>query len=461
MDRSYMLNSYIKENEENLKEKQEAENNLDKLKFRINGSKSIEEIKKEVSIFLDQNDVSEEIKEDLLKICNDLNENTDLYKAETYLEEYLSKVLKDKEKEYKESDDTVYEIKEELIETARKDLESVGINTVGDTESIMDKIESEDDVIKLKNNIENATEYFNERNNIISEENTPTIEIPIEVMEEAINNPQAETVLETAKEEQENSLSNASTNSVVANEDGSVEITGDATIDDSMNFAAMMTTALATSNNDLSIDTNLDMKFTKEKEDKSKFRIEYGNFPLTNHPENKLDPVIISKIQEVAKSYNSNVDYFQVLNKSSIELATALMLINDHVLKEPGMMRMAVKNENGTKEMAFSMDENYASISTAFSESGAMVSNDIMENSIVRINNSMPGEQLMILNATYENLNQQKLEKTSINLENSYQKKLIYPNNINEAAHVNKTFLIVIAITEILLIAFAYFFIGK
>lgn len=459
MDRSYMLNSYINENEGNLVEKENAEDYLENLKFRINGSKSIEEVKKEVSIFLENNNVPTQIRDDLIKICDSFNENTDLYQVEKYLEEYLSKNLEQKEKDYQNSNDTVNEIKMDLIEDVRKNLEEVGITTIGNNENVIDQIQSEDDVYKLKNNVENATDYFYQRNNAIGEDNAPTLEIPVEVMNDAINNPNYETILETAKEEQGNSLSTESFNGVEAKEDGSVEISGDANLADSMNFAAMMTTMLVTTNNNLSLDTNLDMKFIKNQEDKSNFKIIYGDFPLQNHPENKLDPIIIAKIQEQAKQYNPNVNYFDVLNSTSIELSTALMIINNHVLKENGDFKMAIKNGGVNHEIAFSMDENYADISTAFLESGAMVSHDSMENNIVRVNNSTPGEQLMILNATLENLNQRELEQNNMALQNQYQKQLVYPNNMNEAANVNKIFLIVIAIAEILLLAFGYFYI--
>ena len=44
MDRSYMLNDYVADNEKNIKLKDEASEYLESLKFRINGSKSLNEV---------------------------------------------------------------------------------------------------------------------------------------------------------------------------------------------------------------------------------------------------------------------------------------------------------------------------------------------------------------------------------------------------------------------------------
>ena len=122
MDRSYMLNSYMEENENNLNEQQHAEQLKDKLEFRINGSKTIDEIKKQVSIFLEKNNVPPKIEEDLIKICDTFNESTDVYVAEKYIEDYIQNYLEEKDKEYNKSNETVTEIKQEVVDEAKKSL---------------------------------------------------------------------------------------------------------------------------------------------------------------------------------------------------------------------------------------------------------------------------------------------------------------------------------------------------
>lgn len=450
MDRSYMLNSYVRDNEDNLEEKENAEDYLEKLKFRINGSKSIEEIKREVEIFLEKNDVPSQIHDDLIKICDDFNETTDLYHAEKYLEDYLSNYLQQKENDYQKSTDTIHDIKEELVEESKKQLDSVGITMSGSTDSVLDKIQSEDDVYKLKNNVETAVEFFDQRNAIFGEENVSTLEIPIKTIEEALEKPSQETVLEAALDEQ--NVSNYHVNEVKVNNDGSVVIQGDANNPESMNFAALITTALVTSNQDLGMDTNLDMKFIKEPEHDSTFKIIYGDFPLPAQTNNAVGSFIAAKVGELTKNYQSQVSYMELLGTKSPELMTALTLIQEQILKEKGAFQMAVKNGGRHHEMVFAVDENYADVSTAFYESGAMVSHDVMEHSIIRVNNTTPGEQLMILSATLENLRQKEMESSLVN-QNNYQKQLVYPSQMNEAANVYSVFLTVVSIAELLLIS--------
>lgn len=463
MDRSYILNSYVDANDKNLSNMENANSYLENLKFRIKGSKSIAEIKKEVDIFLLQNNVPTDIKDGLLDICSKLNESTDLYQAEKYLEDYLSNYLETQEKVYQDSNDTVIEIKEELINNATKDLESVGIEVSGDTQILMDNIKSEDDVFRLKNNISTTTDYYGTRNATMNDIEGPTLEIDVNAINDALDKPGNETILETALNTEEQNLETTNNNTTEINDDGSIVVQGDTANTDSMNYALMMTTVLVTSeNNSLGINANFDMKFIKKEEDTSKFKIIYGDFPI-NKDSTRIDPLLASKIQELANSYNPNVDYNQLLQQSSPELFASFMIIYNHILNEKGSFQMAIKNGGKIHEIVFAMDENYSNVSESFYQSGAMVSNDAMENNIIRVNNFSAGEQLMILNATLENLNQRKIEQDPniISLQNQYQKKLEYKNNFNEAANVNGTFLTIIAIAEIILLSFFFYFIFK
>ena len=171
-----------------------------------------------------------------------------------------------------------------------------------------------------------------------------------------------------------------------------------------MNFVAMMTTVLVTNQYHFSIHANLDMKFMKE-ENKSHFKILYGNFSLENYPENKLDSVVISPIQKVVKNYNLSVNYFEILSSTSIELSLVLVMIHQYVLNKEGTFHMSIKNGGIHPEIVFLTDENVSEILESFIERGAMVGQDTMENTIVRVSNTTMGEQLVTLNATLENLN--------------------------------------------------------
>lgn len=446
MDRSYMLNSYMEENENNLNEQQQAQELKDKLEFRINGSKTIDEIKKQVSIFLEKNNVPPKIEEDLIKICDTFNESTDVYVAEKYIEDYIQNYLEEKDKEYNKSNETVTEIKQEVVDEAKKSLEEVGITMTGDTDSVLDSIQSERDVFKIKENVEVTTNYFANNTN----ENSPTMEIPVITIEESINNPTTDTILEET-------IQNNNVNEIVINEDTSIEINGDVK-DDSINFAAMMTDVLVTTNNDNGFDARLDMKFVKENENDSKFKIIYGNFPI-NEPGNKLNPETIYVIRKISESYDPSVDYFKLLESDSIELATSLKIIENNILNQKGSFKMAVKTDGLSQDIIFAMSPEYYEVSNAFSESGATVVNNGNE-SVVKVNNNTIGEKIVILTTTLENLDKKNLEKTEPVKENNYQKKLVLPD-INQAANAHNIFLAVTACAEVLLLILFIYFIFK
>ena len=462
MDRSYILDSYINENEENKARTLEATELLDNFEFRIRGSKTLSEIKKEMDIFYEQNNIPSEVKDEMDQIINEFNDTTDVYTACNRLENVLSTYLDSKEKEFQKSDETVYEIKEEVVETAIKDLEEVGITTKGDTDNLIDKIESEADVIKLQENVETTVEYFNDRNNAIGEENPVNIELSTTNIEETLEKAGSDTMLETSLEEQQSTLDTAAVTNVEALDDGSISIQGDGRNNESLNFTAMMTVALLGANSDFGINESLDMKLIKGDADISSYKVIYGNFPLANHPENKLDPVIVDRIQRLAKNYNPNYSYMNLLSQTLPEVSTSLAIINNHILNEPGKFQMAVRNNDGKSDIVFAMDENYSVISESFRESGAMLSSDAAENSIVKVNNTTAGEKLMLLTATLENLDAKKQLKAESNmLENSYQKKKVYEPPINENANTFNIFLMTIVAFEVAIMLIGFFVIFK
>lgn len=245
-------------------------------------------------------------------------------------------------------------------------------------------------------------------------------------------------------------------NNIIARIDGSIEINGDANDRDSMNFNYMMANILLNSN----IVRNLDMKFSKEKISTSNFKVIYGNFPLINHPENKLDIATFSTINNQASTYNPNIDYKELLSKNLPEVSTSFDIISKHVMNKEGSFQMGIKNgPNSKHDMLFYMDGNYNNISESFRESGALVSMDTSENNIVRVNNNMLGEQLLVLNSTLGNLNQKELNNANTELNKDFQFVKKYEDPIdNEAANVSQFLLITTICIEIVFIGLYFIF---
>ena len=229
-------------------------------------------------------------------------------------------------------------------------------------------------------------------------------------------------------------------------DDGSIEIKANKEIPDTVNFTNMMVAMTVPS------DMKLDMKYIKKKEDINDYKVLLGNFPTVNHPENKLNPEQISRIENIANGYNSYADYSDMLNTLSPELAILLKVTDENVLGQEGAFQFAYNN-NGTKhDIAVAMDENYADLKEIFIDKGVTMLDSIPDSKRMVIQDSIPGEQL----ATISNIEDAIAERKAKNANPQMTMKLgEYPTKEQankEAANVNFTFLVVAAIAEVILL---------
>lgn len=450
MDRSYLLNEYISDEDQNNLEKNEAIDNLDKLQVRLRGTKTLDEIKHEVFIFLDKNNVPFEVSNGLTKICDSFDDKTDYYHARTYIEDFMNKYYALKEKTANESDDKVREVKNDVVENAKKDLENIGVSLIGDNDIITDNIKDRDDAYRLMDNVSVVTDYYREKNQLLNEENIKPIDLQVEDVNQVIERPNDETLLSTVLEQEDKKVSDGSIiNQVDIKEDGSIVVNGDATNMQSMSFVAAMTSSLIVSKIDFNI--NLDMKLIKDPNETSKFKVIYGDFPLNNKAVNSATKEIAT---DLINNYNPNISYFDILTKKAPELVTSLMIVNEDILNKKGAFQMAVKTTGFRHDILFAMDENYTDTATAFRESGALISQDVIGNCVVKVDGNSLGDQVTTLNATLENIRQRNNNLVN---SNNNQKKLIYKND--QAANVNNIFLITITIAEVILSLFGIYFI--
>ena len=101
MEKAYLLNDYVNELEQNQKHMLQAEDYLQAYLFRVNGSKTIDELKQEVYKFLEQNNVDVELKDELIAVCEKLDGNSDLYKSSILLENIVKEYVDEKTNSWK------------------------------------------------------------------------------------------------------------------------------------------------------------------------------------------------------------------------------------------------------------------------------------------------------------------------------------------------------------------------
>lgn len=248
--------------------------------------------------------------------------------------------------------------------------------------------------------------------------------------------------------------------SIIDKGDGTIQINGDSNSFESMNFISKMTLDLASP-----MGLDLDMLLEKRSDDTSKYKAIFGNLPVSKMTEDKkISPMMVDVIKEKSKEYNPNVDYMETLARVSPEISKAFEIIDTNLLNKEGFFQFALKNGKTNHDMSFRLGSSYSSVTQAFNSTGISITHDSKENGVVIINNTNPGEQILILDSVNEELKKEKLDNTQAILNNgmAYVKKmedLRDNSSLDEAASVNPFFLITVIIAEVLLIGFFLFII--
>lgn len=224
--------------------------------------------------------------------------------------------------------------------------------------------------------------------------------------------------------------------------DGSIELLVDGLNQDSLNFASMVVSLLATTNysNSVNLGLHYDIKIIKSDKSLSNYRIILGRFPIKEgNP--TINPMMKSMITDQVNSYNSSHNYLSDLSKSSMELATTLSIINNYMVKEPGTFQIAIKNHEDNYDIMFGMDNSYTDINNAFKTSSASASVDEKGTAIIRLLADDTGRQGLILSSVLNNLNGNRMIKPEPSS----------TNNLGQSANTTPVLLTVIAIAEVLI----------
>ena len=199
----------------------------------------------------------------------------------------------------------------------------------------------------------------------------------------------------------------------------------------------------------------MDMKFVKQESEESNFQVTFGHFPEsidTTH----LEKDILPKVMELVNNYHPFTPYMDILGTYSPEIMLALKIVKEQVFNQPGSFQLAIKNNGNSYDMKFGIDDRYQDLINAFCENGAYMTEDINHDSIIIIPGNQKSDQLVLLNAVLESLMQKGY--TNEEAQQLYQKKLVFDNN---AANVQRTFLIVVLVTEIVLLSVGIYFLFR
>lgn len=401
-----------------------AKEALDILTYRIKGERSISKIRNEIYNFLYANPkMNADIKSELMAMA-DGNYIDGLTLSNDVLN-FLEKNYSEKEEEYAKNKEEIEDMKTDFVNRVETELNDSKVGISGNLDDVKEEINNEGNIASLNHDVDDVRNML--------KDNKETYSLTTDDLVEAINKPEDEVL--------QNKIADQTREKVILNinEDGTVEFKDDLLNKDNKNYMAMMLAGLTAS------DMNLDMYLSK-KEDDTQYKVIFGDLPIKE--ENRLSTEKIDRIQKISDSYQSNINYQEQLSSINPAIGSLNEIVFDEMKKE-GTFKVGINNRQGNNIIGLNLSEEYQHLTDALNTNGALTTNDNNEKSVVRVSGDL-ATQTTILDGAKLTLVSNK-EKQAIN-NYQYVKKMELP--VDQAARVSPSFLIVVAIMEVILIGF-------
>lgn len=462
MDRTNMFDEYVKENDANRQELMDSEYYLSALETRINGSQSISEVKEEVNTFLLKNDVPSSVREQLLDICDGFSSNIDVQTAIWQLKEYMQSLVHDQQTDFQKSNDTVNHIKQGFVDDSIHQLEEAGVTVNGDTDNLVADIQEQADIDRIQRNVDTAIDYMDARTELVGDR-LSSPEIHVDQIQDSIEASGDETVLDAITEDEDKTLSQNMNMNMSFSDEGTAYCYIDKNDEVSMQFALMMMGSLMLADKDQELFQNLGLKLIKDTNNNNVFRLETGNFPVTNHPENRLNTIAMNQIQQAAHEFRTDVDYRQALLQEAPEIALMFQIYDQHILGNEGAASLGIKKADNHFHFSLSMDENYQQVAEAFRTNDAITNETPTGKNLVSISKDTVAEQLVLLQDTEATLLTMEEElsqsNTLDNTKGAYVKTYLPPTPSSESGQISPAVLAIVVSLELVAVVVSLLFI--
>ncbi len=453
-ERASMLDEYSLDYREKKKMLNQTIEYLSILNESLKSVYTIEKVKLEIRNFISMYDIPSEFIDILDDTMRELSSEDSVYKACQYVSEVLQRIIDERDRKEKLSRDKVDDIRKNIADHFENQLNDVGVKISGDSEDFSDSIETEEDVDRLKDNIDRTVEYLKERQKIIGENETD-VTLSMDQVMDATENVSDDIILDAVLEEEETSDFMKETSDLEIDSTGAIVISASLGKSESMDYMKMMIVGMMTSAMDPTLaSASFGMKMVKGQYNKEDFQVKFGNFSKSE--DNLInDPKIMGKIQDLSSSFHTNVDYDSMLLKASPELSSAVSIFENHILGKEGMAQIAVKNTSGNYNFAFGLGEEFQNVTDSLNTNGAVTTQTPIGSSVSNIYDTTPGDTLTILSSTNETLdNEKELENNELSNTNSYVKV----KSMDDLGNVNFYILVSIAVFEVVSILLTIYF---
>lgn len=405
-ERISQFDDYVAEANFNKESLEQGINYLTGLKERLTGVTTVQEVIYQMDKFAKEHSVPQEIIDLLNLAIKDMNADTDVYSACNQVISLLEKMVGEREKDDKKSSDSVEELQEYVVLETEEKLNDVGVKISGDFGVLEEQISSEDDIERLRNNIDRVVEYLKEREDMLGENQTDVTLTTDQIME-ATNSSEDDVILNEALNEEELQQRVDSMDNFEIDATGAIVIGATLTSPESLSFVKMMALGLMTSEADpLLAESVFGLKMIKKEENENEFQVKFGNFAKKGKENFYLDPKVTQKVVELAESFdpNSLVKYTEMLLNSSPELALMFQIFEKGVLGKKGAAQVVASTSGSSYNVGFALGNDYKDLAATFYTNGADSAKSGFDTYVCTAKESIPGNTLQVLNATTEML---------------------------------------------------------
>ena len=454
---SSMFDSYVDQADVTRESFEKSIAYLEGLQEALSKVHSIDDFSAALMKFMSDYSFSDEVIFLLSQICKGLSKDDSVYDACEYIVNTLREMVgqRGKESDYAEAD--LAGVRKEVVDHLEGQLNDVGVSVTGDYGELENQIQSTEDVERLRDNIDEVVDYLKEREKLIGENQTD-VELSIDQVDDALQNPDSTTILEHVQTE-ENLLETETVDGMTVNENGEVVLSASQSKPESVDFAKMMMVGMMTHYATKEVSDSLfGMQLEKGEHSLDDFTVKFGINNFSKSFNGPMDVKVSNQIMEMAKQFRTETDYTALLANASPELSSMMQLFEKGMLGKEGMARLAVRHDGEQLGFAFQLGGQLNEVADALGTNGAPITQTPTGDYYCRFTEMAPGDTLntmMLANETLSSLSNEETlgqaqEKTNTNV---LVKTLDLPVG-DRAALVNPYLLMIVSVLEALSILF-------
>lgn len=424
---------------------------FNKLHTYFQNVQNIGQLKDQLTRFIRDYQVPQEIIDLFTNVCQDLKPEDDIYFSCISVLELLHQMAIEYERKYLNSKDNIADIQQNVVNYFEGQLRDVGVDIYGDFDDLEKWIQSEEDVVHLKDNVDRVVSYLGSREKLVGKNETEVILSTDQVIDAASTSGN-QNLLDTVLEEETSIEELENIENVEIDSEGSLVVSASLDRQESIDFAKMMTIGLMTLNTNTALANSiLGMSILKNEEEENDFVIKFERFSHVGKENFASDLKVTHMVLDLANSFQTNTDYTTLLSSSSPELSLMFQLLENNILGKRGMAQIVIRNNLGSLHFSFGLGEQYEELADSLRTNGATVNQTPIGSYVCNVGETSKGNVISIFSLTNETMQSWNQD---LSQGKPYVKNL--QSDFNQGGNVGFYILVGISLLEIAVVTFIY-----